>query len=116
MYVFIFHFSFIKHAQILLSRKCFSTSLFFFFFNEGPKINEGFFLKQNKKKTWPKQCFNIFFSSKSYFSVSIFALCFFYLVPGRSSGEEYSNIKGFNVQLKACSPAEQSLRFLSLLP
>ena len=53
MYIFIFFFSFIKHAQILLSRNFFSFFLsffFFFFFNEGPKINEGFFLKQNKKK------------------------------------------------------------------
>ena len=31
----------------------FNFPFFFFFFNEGPKINEGFFLKQNKKKTWP---------------------------------------------------------------
>ena len=41
----------IKHAQILLSRKFFSSCLSIFFFNQGPKINEGFFLKQKKK--WP---------------------------------------------------------------
>ena len=47
MYMFIFFFSFIKHAQILLSRKFFSSFLSFFF-NQGPKINEGFFPKTEK--------------------------------------------------------------------
>ena len=52
MYIFIFFISFIKHAQILLSRKFFSSFLsFFFFFQSGAQNQRGIFPKTEKK--WP---------------------------------------------------------------
>ena len=55
MSVFFLFFYFIKHAQILLLRRFFSTFLSLPFFNEGPKINEGFFLKQKKGALFDKK-------------------------------------------------------------